>query len=101
MRSRTGKVYNFSGKSISFFFLPKILTPLILCRALKSPLSNRGLLMDTLLKRAKYSVGIKNKINIEGAVHPRLKVKCCLYLQTVHIPGTKYVYFLDKLKKAP
>ena len=57
--------------------------------------------MDTLLKRAKHSVGIKNKINIEGAVHPSLKVMCCLYLQTVHIPGTKYVYFLDKLKKAP
>ena len=30
--------------------------------------------MNTLFKRAKYSIGIKNKLNIEDGVDPKLKV---------------------------
>ncbi len=43
-------------------------------RALKNPLVNRTMLAETVLKRVKYSVGMKGNINIADSVHPTLKV---------------------------
>ncbi len=43
-------------------------------RALKNPLANRSMLPETILKRVKYSVGMKGNINIADSVHPTFKV---------------------------
>lgn len=70
-----------------------------LIKAIKSPFANRGLLMNTLFKRAKYSIGIKNKLNIEDGVDSKLKTGAKQLEENVVDFGVTSEKLLRKYKK--
>ncbi|CAB3995453.1 Acyl- dehydrogenase family member 9, mitochondrial [Paramuricea clavata] len=70
-----------------------------LVKALKNPLANRGVLAETILKRVKYSVGMKGNINISDFVHPTLKKSATKLEENVVDFGVMSEKLLRKYKK--
>lgn len=70
-----------------------------LVKALKNPVANRGLLAETILKRVKYSVGMKGNINIADSVHPTLKKSATKLEENVVDFGVMSEKLLRKYKK--